>query len=307
MLFRAFINNPTQDSIDSVNSRTGAPRKETFYQYVARVSANIKGRQDDKKIKCFNFLRDKVVSTGYDKNRIVVALVDGRDSIPTPQPITGLIAMELQKHFNKPCLVLRPKKMEVEGLGMVDTYAGSGRGSRVEGFDSFLQYMQNDPACVYAEGHHFAFGAAILADKLDEFLERANINLADVDFGSTEYEVECEFKLGDSAVQLAREFAEYANVYGTGIPTPQIALTGALDANRISVIGASGSTIKFTFAGVDCIKFNSTELVEQLKTSPRFQVTAICKCALNFWGGKVLPQFKIVDIELTPIRANKLF
>jgi hypothetical protein len=73
--------------------------------------------------------------------------------------------MELQKHFNKPCLVLRPKKMEVEGLGMVDTYAGSGRGCRVEGFDSFLQYMRNDPACVYAKGHHFAFGAAILADK----------------------------------------------------------------------------------------------------------------------------------------------
>ena len=307
LLFRAFINSPTEDIVASTNIRTGAPRKETFYQYMARTAANIKKRQDDKKIKCFDFLRRRIIEKGLDKNQIVVVTVGNDDAIQTPQPITGLIAMELQKAFGKPCLVLRPKVMEVEGLGMVKTYSGSGRGAAATGFDSFLEYMRNDPACVYAEGHHFAFGAAILADKLDEFLARSNVNLANVDFGSTEYEVECEFNSGDSAYRIAMEFASNAGVFGTGIPMPQIAVTGTIDANKIAVMGSTGSTIKFNFAGVDCIKFNSADIVEFIRLNSRFKVTAICKCAINTWNGRVYPQFKIVAIDLIPMRENKLF
>ena len=152
ILFKAFLEEPTEEDITT--TYRGIERHETFYQFAARTAYNIKNRQNTVKEKCFEFLRKKIDDEELNKNQVIVVIASKDDKVVVPQNITGLIAMELLKYYNKPVLVLRPK---IENGQLV--YAGSGRGKIAEGFNSFLQLVRDSKYSEYGEGRlaHICF------------------------------------------------------------------------------------------------------------------------------------------------------
>lgn len=300
LLFRGFICDPTGNTIETVYR--GETRIETFYAYVARNAYNIKNRQNTQKEKCMRYLKTKIESKGWQNNQVIVVVTTLDDEVPTPENITGLVAMELHKEYNKPVLVLRPKKEDG-----VMYYRGSGRGKQADGFDSFLQFMRDSKYCNYAEGHKFAFGASIAANDLKAFLEESNERLKDVDFGTDIIEVDAIFNETNINVKMLKEFAEYSYVYGNMIPQPLIAITCVSTPANTKIMGADLSSVKVSCGGVDCVKFKDQELAAKITAADKNKVTIIGKSDLNEWMGRVTVQLKANYFEVEPLKASVLF
>lgn len=300
LLFRGFIEEPTSEYIDT--TWRNEERHETYYQYMARTSYNIKNRQNTEKEKCFEFLKKKIQSTGLDKHQVIAVVASKTDEVVVPQNITGLIAMELLKEYNKPVLVLRPK-MEGDTL----TYAGSGRAKQADNFNSFLQFMKDSYCCSYAEGHAMAFGAAIAADEYEKFLADCDIRLGDIVFDNTFIEVDAVFENDQINKKMLLEFAEHSEIYGNSIPQPEIAFTGIISGTNIRKMGKDLSTVKFEFGGISCIKFKDKTLADSIDSNKRYKYTIIGRPQINEWMGYKNIQIAIEAIELEELQVTSLF
>lgn len=300
LLFKGFIGEPTADYIDT--EYRGVKRHETFYQYVARNAYNVKNRQNTQKEKCMQYLKSRIEAQNLQQNQVIVVITSKDDEVPTPQNITGLVAMELLKEYGKPVLVLRPKTEEGK-----EYYRGSGRGKPAEGFDTFLGFMRGSQYCDYAEGHNFAFGASIAAEALPAFIEECNVRLANVDFGSEFIEVDAIFSSNYVNTTMLREFAQYDYVYGNSIPQPRIVIKGVASPANVRFMGADNTSVRVTFGGVACIKFKDAALVERIQQNERNTITVIGRPQLNSFNGTTTVQLMADYVDVEPVRSTTLF
>lgn len=300
ILFKGFIEEPTEDIITT--SYRGKERNETYYQFAARLASNIRNRQNTVKDKCFEFLKQKIDNEQLNKNKIIVVIASKDDEVVVPQNITGLIAMELLKYYEKPVLVLRPKIEDGEL-----TYAGSGRGKTAEGFDSFLQLVRDSKYAKYGEGHPCAFGASISAKDINNFVQECNEKLKNVDFTNEYIEVDAIFNYNNINYKMLYEFAYYYYIYGNSIPQPKVVIQGIYRDSNLTIMGKDNSTVKITIDRLPCIKFKDKELVEKLKNHNSGKITIIGRPQINNWMGKETTQLFIDNIEIEPIAAKSLF
>lgn len=300
LLFKGFIEEPTAEYIDT--EYRGVKRHETFYEYVARNAYNIKNRQNTQKEKCMQYLKERIEAANLQHNQVIVVITSKDDKVPTPQNITGLVAMELLKEYGKPVLVLRPKTEND-----ITYYRGSGRGKPADGFDSFLEFMRGSQYCDYAEGHNFAFGASIAADSLEAFISECNARLANIDFGSDFVEVDAIFSSNYINTQMLREFATYDKIYGNSIPQPRIVIKGVASPANVKFMGADNSSVRITFGTVPCIKFKDSKLAEQIQENERNTITIIGRPQLNEWNGNVSVQLMADYVDVEPLKSTSLF
>ena len=300
LVFRGFIEEPTQEYFDHVYR--GNSYHETYYEYAARTAANVKARQDTEKTKCFKFLCDRIEKEGLDKNRLIAVVASKDDKVAVPQTITGLIAMDLLKHYNKPVLVLRPKSDN----GKI-SYAGSGRCKKFDGLDSFLQFVRDSEYSEYGEGHAMAFGAAIPAENFDKFIAESNERLANVDFGTDFIEVDAIFNKTNINTKMLLDFAKHKTIYGTNIPQPLIAIEATVSSSDILIMGSDKSSVRINIGTTPCIKFKDKELAEKVMSGSRFNVKLVGKPNLNTWNGTESAQLFIDSIEIEPVKTAALF
>ena len=300
LLFKGFIEEPDSEYVDT--TFRGVDRHETFYAYAARTAYNTKNRQDTEKKKCFAALCDRIRAEKLDQNKLIAVVASKNDKVPVPQNITGLIAMELLKEFNRPILVLRPK---MDGDKM--SYAGSGRCKQFDGLDSFLQFVRDSQYSEYGEGHAMAFGASIPAEHFDAFIAESNERLKDIDFDTDFIEVDAIFNRNNINTRMLIEFAKAKDVFGNCIPEPRIAVEGIIDASQVLIMGSDRSSVKITIGNLPCIKFKDTALVEQLQQHDRFKVKLVGRPNLNVWMGRENAQLFIDLIELEPLKSSSLF
>ena len=301
LLFRGFIENPTEDSIQT--EYRGRERNESFYAYVARTAYNIKNRQNTTKMKCFEFLCEKIESEGLDKNKVIAVIASASDKVTVPQTITGLIAMELLKKYNRPVLVLRPRMDN----GVL-TYAGSGRAKELDELPSFLQMVRDSDASVYGEGHACAFGASILATEYENFINECNEKLKDVEFENDCVDVDVVFKDQRLNEKLLYEFANYAHIYGNSIPQPKIAIEATVTKNAINIMGADKTSVGIMIDGIKCVKFKDANLASKFSTNDKlFRITLLGRPQMSYWLGNASPQMMIDSIDVEPILTKTLF
>ena len=225
------------------------------------------------------------------------------DKVPVPQNITGLIAMELLKKYNKPVLVLRPK----DENGVV-SYAGSGRGKQCEGFDSFLQFVRDSAYSEYGEGHSFAFGASIPAKDFSAFISESDERLRNIDFSVNYIEVDAIFNQFTPINQkMLLEFAKAKDIYGNNLPEPKIAIDTIVTSDQVMLMGSDQSSVRITIDGVPCIKFKDKELAEKISKMSRFRFVCIGRANLNVWMGKESAQLFIDELEIEQLKTTNLF
>ena len=99
-LFRGFITYETAQIMES--EYRGVIRKENYYDYIARVSSNVRARQNREKEKSMEFLSTRIEEGGLQNEQLLIVIVSKDDEVRVPQTITGLVAMELLKKYRKP-------------------------------------------------------------------------------------------------------------------------------------------------------------------------------------------------------------
>ena len=304
--FKGFITPNSEQIITTV--WRGETRYERYYAFLARTAYNLRNRQNTQKEKSIETICEKVEAEHLDENRIILVKINAADVSPT---ITGLVAMDVQKQYNKPTLVLRPV-LDNERI----YYRGSGRASEAENFDSFMKVLLESGVMDYVEGHDNAFGASILEDNIPALLSYVNDRLANIDFGS--------FNPVDAVVTdsnwnsgVLREFANIVDTFGQGMEQPKFYFKFQVPLSECRVLGARQDSLKIEYKNVSFVYFQDKELIAQywemyeksLKTKEELQVECIGKAAINVFQGYRNLNVIVENIELSlvPQKTRKLF
>lgn len=302
-LFRGFIGETYTEVVET--EYRGVVRKENFYDYVARIATNVRARQNREKEKSMEFLSKRIEENNLDRHQLLIVKVSKDDEVPLPQTITGLVAMELLKKYNKPTLVLRPKSDGEGGL----IYAGSGRGKANGDFVSLLQLLRDSGYCDYVEGHDMAHGVAIKEKNLEKVIEYANETLKNVEFDVEDVEVDFAFTNGNINVPMLRDFGGAVHLYGNGIPQPKFGFEVNVAETSVRFVGKKENTLSFNVGGVDFIKFGAEKIIQKMKENPStlYKFTVVGRAQINEWGGKKKPQIMIDEIDVESIGLVDLF
>ena len=289
--FGALINN--EDSTLYEHTWRGNTKKETLWERATRLAMNSKSRQDAAKKKSFDWLCDKIRNEGIDKHNIIIVALDEEESTKVSANITGLIAMELVKEFNKPTLVLR--KTEFNGQSV---YGGSGRNGNFYGLPD-LKSMLLKSGCLYGEGHANAFGAFVLPEQIESIRQYFDTHLNAKVFDDVVYEVDYWFHTGEPIdEQMLLEMASYDNLWGNSIPQPKFAIDLNYSSRDIKVMGADSSSLKISTDKVDFVAFKCKDLINELQQQESGHITIIGRPQINEWNGKKRLQMMIDDIDV---------
>lgn len=304
--FKGFITPNSEEIITTV--WRGETRYETYYEFLARTAYNLRNRQNTQKEKSIETICEKVEAEHLDENRIILVKINAADVSPT---ITGLVAMDIQKQYNKPTLVLRPV-LDNERI----YYRGSGRASEAENFDSFMKVLLESGVMDYVEGHDNAFGASILEDNIPALLSYVNDKLANIDFGSFN-PVDAVVTDGNWNSGVLREFANIADTFGQGMEQPKFYFKFQVPPSECRVQGSRQDSLKIGYKNVSFVCFQNKEIVAQywemyeksLKTKEELQVECIGKAVINEYQGyrNLNVMIENIELSLVPQKTRKLF
>ena len=290
----------------------GKERTENLYEYAARLAMNAKSRQDNNKKKSFEWLVEKITTSGLNKDNLIIVALDEKESSKVGANITGLIANELVKYFNRPCLVLR--QTEYNGK---EVYGGSGRNGDFCGLPNLLTWLEDSHLIYYAAGHQSAFGVFIEKDKIQALRDYANTVINESMFQEKAYAVDYWFNgeitikngCNSAAEQMLDEFAEREDLWGNSIAAPLFAFE--LDINsldEINFMGAKKNSIKINTPAADFVKFTDEKLADELKQRLEegpCHLTLVGSPSINEYKGFKKVQVKIDDCELKSIPGHK--
>lgn len=294
--FSGFITPGCEDVV--VSYWRGEKREESLYQYLARTAYNLRNRQNTQKDKSIDAICEIVERDKLNENKVLILKINASD---VPQNITGLVAMEIQKRYNRPTLVLRPVQEDGKTY-----YRGSGRASVAENFDNFMDVLLESGLMDYVEGHDNAFGASVLESNIPALTNFLNNRLSDVDF--REYnEVDCCMNDKNWNNIVLKEFGEIVDVFGYGIPQPKFHFEFQVRASDFRVQGSRGDSLKVQYKGVVFVSFLNKDLVNRymdlnekcLKYNKDIKVELIGRSQINEYNGFKNINIMIDNIELS--------
>lgn len=273
----------------------GETKVESYYEKIARQSANVKTKQDTAVNKLLPILQNRIESNGLDKNQVIVCKTSKTNQNEVPKTVTGLVAMKLSVIYNRPVMVVRP----VFRGSSEPVYMGSIRASAADGFPSFKNYLTGSGFVEYCAGHDMAAGVGIKESNIEKLLTHANKELADVDFGSATIEADAHFEYNFS-IDFVRKFAEIADIYGNGIPQPKFVFDMVITPNDFVTLGKTKSTLKINFNGVAFIGFRATKYIEDLEENMNgaTKIRIVGRPELNVFNGQSSVQVQIDNLQV---------
>lgn len=295
LMFEAMaINEDPSDRVFKTTYR-GVERTENLWEYAARCSANAKSRQDAAKRKNFKILHDYIIEKGWDKDNIIVATAPAEAEEGINANLTGLIAMELEQSFGKPCLRLRHTTYQDKPV-----LGGSGRNGAIEGLPSLLDKIQESNDILYAAGHDNAFGIFIEPDKVQDLRDWSNKAIDKTIFESDTVLVDYIFDQDDFDPERLNAFASAAYLYGKGIPEPSFGFS--FNQYTYSTRGKNGDCRRIYASCNEEIPFVSLcdmDAVHRVGEAYRSQcpVNIVGRATINEYQGQSSRQILISSVE----------
>ena len=257
----------------------------------ARELTNIKARQKKMIDQYESILKYRVESEGLNENKIILIKLEDHDDF-SPE-LNGLIAMKLAAAYKKPVLIGRDNPIE----GVTKGSLRNCEGSPIVSLKDFVATYSNT---TFVAGHAQASGWGIKTSCLDDFINWANAELANVDFGESYIDVNFERPwYADDLPQLIAAIAECNDIWGGDLKTPKVYIHDLyLKPSDIQVMGKSQDTIKFECNSVECIKFFAKDFIQDLQKNVPCRINFVGEASVNEWMGSTTYQIIISDYEL---------
>ena len=296
-MFRAIIDDGTSEVFYERKKENESLIKNTI-----RMMKRVRQQQNKEVDASVEVIREKIEEKNLLDNKILI--VDVGDSLD--KNYTGLVANRLlnSNDVKRPVMLLRYNQQH-------DSMSGSARGYSKGHIKDFKQFIEDSGYFSFQAGHSNAFGCSTSLDKLIEFNEYVNEKYKDVDFGSSEYEVDFIIPSKNLQSNVIREIDNNKHLWGREVDEPIIAIEKVeVERRRIGVIGQNKNVIKFGYKGIEYIKFGAdkSEVDALTSGSPMDMLTfnVIGKCSINEFRGNKTPQIIIEDYEIVETKERKL-
>ena len=69
--------------------------------------------------------------------------------------------------------------------------------------------------------------------------------------------------------------------------------------NDVKIMGKNMDTVKIEKFGISYMMFRAKDLIEELRKYPQIKIEVVGRANVNYWGGNVIPQIFIEDIEVS--------
>lgn len=256
------FNNQKNLAISKINGSFGFDAKAVSFGLAPLVNAACRLNENEKAVKLFlsddskevNSLirdlkkcREKQNDIAAEQMEELIAQGDKQDSkkcmyffIDVDADIAGLLGNKLLEKYQKPLFVLRKNDKE---------YTGSMRAIGVENFAQIV----NDTGIGQCMGHELAAGALIPVDKFEEFQDKIEDVLKDVEFAQT---IDIDIQLDNEQVTdaLIRQIKDINKISGAGFPPITVMIGEVADYNIGDM--SQGKHLKVTTPNVTFIKWN---------------------------------------------------
>lgn len=244
---------------------------------MARISANIKTKQNKNRDKGVALLEQKIIKNNLSKNKVLIINSTGI----LDENLIGLVTMQLAHKYRRPCILLKLKeKIEISGENKV-IYSGSARGYESGIIKNFRQFILETNCFNMVQGHNNAFGIEIDAQNIKRANNIINKRLKYNELDNTYY-VDFIIPYKHINTKLIKSLDKLKNVWGTGVEQPSIAITDIpIHSKKINLIGKNKDILKFKVGDIEFIKFQSSrEEYKKLTTYDHIKFELIGKFSL---------------------------
>ena len=294
LLFESMLDFKAYEQITSNKRGAKKGSLEPRVDQAVRTCQNVKNRQERIKESNTKIIEDIIHKFNLLENhKILLIRLDEEHHIDSN--LTGLIANQLASKYQRPTLLLN-----YHNNNGIISWDGSGRNYSFSKIENLKDFLNNTGLMKLAQGHQSAFGAGIYDKDIESFIEKTDMELANIDFGK-KYFVDFIFQSNDININTILDLGSYKSYWGQYIDEPYIAIENVkLNPEDIQLIGERKTTIKIkipqdvevlTFAGSE----EKYEELQELAKTNRF--TFIGKCAINNWGGMMKPQIMLEDYD----------
>jgi len=289
--------------------------KDVAFSLIPKINALIRENIDEHKyllLKCFaedlnedkykemldicldaHKQQKKIVEDMYEK---ILPTIDESDKVifafTEKSAYTGLTCGKLSEKYTKPTLLIY-----LNG----DEYFGSARSPI-----PFKDMLGESGLMIINQGHSMAWGVGFKEKDLSKLKDYCNSLDLDTE---VIYNVTQSFTPSKIPKYLFKEFADYDELWNVAIPKPSFHISNIkINSNDIRVMGKNGTTIKFTYKGIDYIKFfvshDDQDKIFHIGENSELLIDLIGEFAINSFRGTNTPQCIIDKIEVN-LRAKK--
>lgn len=256
------FNNQKNLAISKINGSFGFDSKAVSFGLAPLVNAANRLNENEKTMKLFlsddtkevnSLIRD--LKKCREKQNEIVAnqmedLISQGDAqinkkcmyffIEADGEVAGLIGNKLLEKYQKPLFILRKNEAE---------YVGS---MRAVGVENFAQIV-NDTGIGRCMGHELAAGAIIPVDRFEEFQDKIENALSDIEFSQT---IDIDIQLDNEQITdtLIRQIKDINKISGAGFP-PITVMVGEVSDYEIGDM-SKGKHLKIMTPNVTFIKWN---------------------------------------------------
>lgn len=308
ILFKSMLISEAFKEVPSTKRGHKIGDKERIVDQALRICTNVKNRQTKAQDNCVALLEKMIEEKNLLEDKVLLFLLEPGQ---IDKNVAGLAANKIMAKYQRPVCVLTKVIKDGE-----ISYQGSARGYDAGGVNNFKDICTESKAIMYAEGHQSAFGLGIpfcypgaeevQGEELYLFRDYTNEVLKDMS-DKPIYTVDYEFNGKESnEPTIIIEIAEMNDFWGKDIDRPHVLVKFKMSDAKFTVM--KSNTLKFTLPNnISIIKFGGTdEEIQELENNLDIEITAICKCNENEWGGYVSAQLILEDYEIQKIPHRKL-
>ncbi len=291
LVFESMLENKANNIIPSTKRGHKAGETEKLITQVLRLVTNIKNRQTKAQDALVETLEQKIKDDDMLKDNALIFYLPSGAAAPT---VVGLVANKIMNEYDRPVCIM----LDTEN----GNYAGSARGCSLKGLLNFRDKCRQCNSVLYAQGHAQAFGISVAKVEAAAFKEQIQALVPSVDDEKT-YNVDFIFSNTNQKdiYSIVNDIAMMNDFWGTGLERSRIALDHfKFTRADATVYRKSNNTLKLAACGVDVMLFDAPEeLCHTLETTEGYvDLTCICECILNVWGGYTIPQLKVIDYKI---------
>jgi single-stranded-DNA-specific exonuclease len=301
-MFYAFANSNLHFDYQPKVKKKGDPKPPVIQQhiadYMARTCVNIKAKQDREKQKGVEIIEARIVEKNLLQNKVLMVNCTG---ILDPN-LTGLVANELMHKYKRPVILLKQFTEKI--------YGGSGRNAERPDLKDFRKLLWDTNMFEEVAGHDNAFGIKIKKENIMKASKITNEKLKNMTFDDI-HEVDFAIPAKKLTKKIIVDLNGLKNIWGQGVSEPKSAIVGlSVPTKNIMLMGAEKNTIKFTYNGVEFVKFKTTE--ENYEKMMVFgggvlKLNIVGKFSVNEYNGTTTPQVIISDYDFEVDESEEAF